>query len=324
MEDMDKIFSAAAIEEALRTIAPHVRRTPLLFADGGDFGLPGVRLAFKLEYLQCAGSFKARGAFYNLLSRAGAGSGEWRRRTGGNHGAAVAYAAMRLGLPATIFVPGVASPAKLEQIAPLMAAVFDRSPASAMRTRWRRARPSSRKAAPCRCTPSTRSKTLSWARLRWGWRLERDAPDLDAVLIAVGGGGLDRRGDGVVPRAHTGASSARAGTGAHAGARWKRAGRSMRRPAASPPIRWRRNASGLAEFFDSQGNTGGAKPAGDRRGDLSPRRLSLSWACCAWWWNRAARPRSRQACRRRFSASPPGATVGIVLCGANTTAVKFS
>src|ERR1041385_2498524 len=79
------------IRAAARRIAPHIRRTPVLRVDGADFGFPKLRLVFKLEYLQHAAS-------------------------GGNHGAAVAYAAMKTRHPATIFVPEVASPAKMAQI----------------------------------------------------------------------------------------------------------------------------------------------------------------------------------------------------------------
>src|SRR6201995_3664338 len=80
----------AATEAAIR---PYVRRTPLLNADLGDFGLPAAPVTFKLELLQHSGSFKARGAFANLLLRkptAGVVAA-----SGGNHGAAVAFAAQR-------------------------------------------------------------------------------------------------------------------------------------------------------------------------------------------------------------------------------------
>src|SRR3954451_1434424 len=108
-------LSADAIRAAADRIAPHVRRTPLLEADGADFGLAGLRLVFKLEFLQHAGSFKTRGAFNSLLSRTIPAAGV-AAASGGNHGAAVAFAAMKLGVPATIFVPTVASAAKVEQI----------------------------------------------------------------------------------------------------------------------------------------------------------------------------------------------------------------
>jgi threonine dehydratase len=70
---------------------------------------------FKLESLQHSGSFKARGAFANLLMRDIPAAGV-AAASGGNHGAAVAYAAQRLGVRATIFVPRIASPAKLARI----------------------------------------------------------------------------------------------------------------------------------------------------------------------------------------------------------------
>ena len=111
----DDFLEPAAIRAAAARLAPHIRRTPVIEVDGGDFGLDGVRLAFKLEFLQHAGSFKTRGAFNNLLQRRVPAAGVVAA-SGGNHGAAVAYASMKRGVPATIFVPSVASPAKMEQI----------------------------------------------------------------------------------------------------------------------------------------------------------------------------------------------------------------
>jgi threonine dehydratase len=80
-----------------------------------DFGLSGAPIAFKLELLQHAGVFKPRGAFANLLLRDVPKAGVVAA-SGGNHGAAVAFAARRLGIPAKIFIPTVASPAKIAQI----------------------------------------------------------------------------------------------------------------------------------------------------------------------------------------------------------------
>src|SRR5256714_13879981 len=102
----------AAVEPVIR---PYIRRTPVVEVDGRDFGLPGVTLLFKLELLQQAGSFKARGAFANLLLRKVPAAGVVAA-SGGNHGVAVAYAAMKLGHPATIFVPSVASQSKIDRI----------------------------------------------------------------------------------------------------------------------------------------------------------------------------------------------------------------
>lgn len=96
-------------------VKPHIRRTPVIEVDGADFDLKLGALLFKLELLQHAGSFKTRGAFANLLTRKVPAVGVVAA-SGGNHGAAVAFAAMKLGVPAKIFVPSVASAAKIEQI----------------------------------------------------------------------------------------------------------------------------------------------------------------------------------------------------------------
>src|SRR5262249_61593036 len=103
------------IEATYERIGPYVRRTPVVEVDGADLGLPGIALVLKLEQLQHAGSFKARGAFANLLLREVPKAGVVAA-SGGNHGVAVAYAAMRLGVPATIFLPTVSSPAKIQRI----------------------------------------------------------------------------------------------------------------------------------------------------------------------------------------------------------------
>src|SRR5918994_978973 len=96
-------------------IRPYIRRTPVVGIDAAEFGLDAAPLSLKLELLQHSGSFKARGAFANLLTREVPAAGVVAA-SGGNHGAAVAFAAMKLGKRATIFVPSVASPAKLDRI----------------------------------------------------------------------------------------------------------------------------------------------------------------------------------------------------------------
>ncbi len=100
------------------TIRPYIRRTPVVQVDLSELdpavpSLPAATL--KLEQLQCAGSFKARGAFANLLLRDVPPAGVVAA-SGGNHGVAVAYAAHRRGVPAKIFVPTVSAPAKMERI----------------------------------------------------------------------------------------------------------------------------------------------------------------------------------------------------------------
>ncbi len=95
-----------AIERVYARIRGYIRRTPVLDIDG---------VTLKLEFMQHAGSFKTRGAFTNLLMREIPQTGVVAA-SGGNHGAAVAYAAMRLHIPCTIFVPTVSSPAKVARI----------------------------------------------------------------------------------------------------------------------------------------------------------------------------------------------------------------
>lgn len=111
---MTSLPSAKDIRHAYGLIAPHIRKTPILAIDGAELGLANP-VSLKLELLQHAGSFKPRGAFYNLLSRDVPQAGV-AAASGGNHGAAVAYAARKLGIKARIFVPDIASPAKIERI----------------------------------------------------------------------------------------------------------------------------------------------------------------------------------------------------------------
>jgi threonine dehydratase len=100
------------IEAARSRIAGHVRQTPVLM--GCDLGLD-CPLDLKFEQMQHTGSFKTRGAFNTLLSSDVPGAGIVAA-SGGNHGAAVAFAARALGHAATIFVPEMAGPAKIELI----------------------------------------------------------------------------------------------------------------------------------------------------------------------------------------------------------------
>src|SRR5258708_13663964 len=104
-----------AATEAL--IRRYVRWTPLLKADLADFGLAPAPLIFKLEMLQHSGSFKARGAFANLLLRKPPPAGIVAA-SGGNHGAAVAYAAQRLRVPPTTFAPPTPPPPQAPRLKP--------------------------------------------------------------------------------------------------------------------------------------------------------------------------------------------------------------
>ncbi|MBV8700279.1 threonine/serine dehydratase [Bradyrhizobium sp.] len=173
----------AATESVIR---PHIRRTPLLKADLADFGLAPGALTFKLETLQHSGSFKARGAFANLLLRKAPEAGV-AAASGGNHGAAVAYAAHRLGVPATIFVSEITSPAKIERIRSYGArlVVGGNRYADALAASEKHVAQSG--AMPVHAYDQ--AETLL-GQGSVGLELEQDAPETDTLLVAVGGGGL--------------------------------------------------------------------------------------------------------------------------------------
>ena len=183
---MSLAADAGSIRAAAQRIAPHVRCTPVIEVDGADFGLAGVRLVFKLEFLQHAGSFKTRGAFNNLLSRQVPAAGVVAA-SGGNHGCAVAYAAMKTGKGATIFIPEVCSPAKVEQIRGYGArleiggALYN----DALMASEAFAKSSGALPIHAYDQPETLQGQGTVAM-----EFERQAPELDAVLVAVGGGGL--------------------------------------------------------------------------------------------------------------------------------------
>lgn len=113
--DLATLVNQQVIRSIEPLIRPYVRHTPVITIDAADFGLPGGPLVLKLEHLQHSGSFKARGAFANLLLRDVPPAGVVAA-SGGNHGAAVAYAASALGIPARIYVPEISSPAKIARI----------------------------------------------------------------------------------------------------------------------------------------------------------------------------------------------------------------
>jgi threonine dehydratase len=163
-----------------------VRVTPAVETDAADFGLPAGPLVFKLELLQHSGSFKVRGAFANLLLRKIPAAGVVAA-SGGNHGAAVAYAAMRLGVPARIFVPTVSSPAKIERIrrygADLVVGGERYADALAASEAW--VAESGAAAVHAYDQEETLLGQGTLAR-----ELAAQAPDLETLLVAVGGGGL--------------------------------------------------------------------------------------------------------------------------------------
>ena len=178
--DRDSIASTYA------TIKPFIRVTPTVDARGEDFGLPPMALTFKLELLQHAGSFKTRGAFAHLLLRDVPGAGV-AAASGGNHGAAVAYAAMRRGVPARIFVPEVSSPAKQERIRSYGAqlVVTGERYADALAACNRFIAESGAMSVHAFDEPETLLGQGSVAL-----ELTTQAPHIHTLLVAVGGGGL--------------------------------------------------------------------------------------------------------------------------------------
>jgi threonine dehydratase len=183
---MVSAVSRSDIERIHPVIAPHIRRTPVIAISGADFGLPPFPLTLKLEHLQHAGSFKTRGAFANLLTRHPPKAGVVAA-SGGNHGAAVAYAAMRLSLPARIFVPTVSSPAKIDRIrlygAELTIVGERYAEAFAASVEWS----ATSGAMPVHAFDQV--ETLQ-GQGTLALELSQQAPELDTVLVAVGGGGL--------------------------------------------------------------------------------------------------------------------------------------
>jgi threonine dehydratase len=180
------IVTRVAIAGTYDAIRPYVRCTPAMTLDGGDLGLDGVTLVFKLEHTQHAGSFKTRGAFANLLGRPVPAAGVVAA-SGGNHGAAVAYAARRLAHKARIFVPTISSPAKVARIrsygAELAIGGATYAEALAASEGW------IAESGALAVHAFDQAETML-GQGSVGLELERQAPDLDTLLVAVGGGGL--------------------------------------------------------------------------------------------------------------------------------------
>ena len=174
------------IQATERVIRPHIRRTPILEVDGADFGLDSIKIVLKLELFQHSGSFKARGAFTNILTRQVPAAGVVAA-SGGNHGAAVAFAAMTLRKPATIFVPTVAATTKLDRIRSYGAELVITGDRYAESLEASEAWTAKSGALPIHAYEGT--ETLA-GQGTLGLELEEQDPKLDSLLVAVGGGGL--------------------------------------------------------------------------------------------------------------------------------------
>ena len=304
-------------EQIARTyerIRPHIRRTPVIEVDVADFGLASRSVVFKLEFLQHAGSFKTRGAFTSLLTRPVPPAGVVAA-SGGNHGVAVAFAANRLGIPATIFVPSVAAATKQERIRSLNAKLVLAG------ERYADALEASRRfvaeSGAMEIHAYDQVETLL-GQGTLGLELEEQAPSLDTLLIAVGGGGLM---GGV--------------------AAWSRGKTRLIavEPYASPT---------LHRAFEA-GEPVDAEAGGIAADSLAPRRVGqLMFSLAQKFVDRVVLVED-EAIRRaqlelwralRIASEPGGAAamaallsgayqpadgerVGVVLCGGNTDAVKF-
>ena len=268
------VLTRGDVQRTYDTIRPYLRRTPVVELD-----LNGP-VTLKLEQLQCAGSFKARGAFTNLLLREVPAAGV-AAASGGNHGVAIAYAAHRLGIPARIFVPTVSSPAKIERIRQLadLVIVGDRyADALAAAEQW-----IATSGAMSVHAYDQRETILGQATL--ALELDDQAGPLDTVLVPVGGGGLI-----------AGIASYFAGTARVIGVEpdgaptlvRARAGPSMPRPAASP---WMPSPRAASATWSSR----------------SPRPTSRTW--CSWTMTPSASRSARFGRRRASRPSQPPVSV---------------
>lgn len=173
------------IERAAELIAPHVRATPIIEVPGQEIGLAAT-LVLKLEYLQHSGSFKARGATHFVAAESIADDGIVAA-SGGNHGAAVAWAARRFGHAAHIFVPTTANPAKVERLNGYGATVH------AVGEVYAEAFAASRRHLETHRATSIHAyddRVVLAGAATCARELDRAAPGLDAVVLACGGGGL--------------------------------------------------------------------------------------------------------------------------------------
>ena len=275
MEMPENTANPQTIAQCERIIRPHIRRTPVIEVNGEDFGLPAATLTLKLELLQHSGSFKARGAFANVLTREVPKAGVVAA-SGGNHGAATAYAAMELGKRAKIFVPSVSSPAKIQRIREYGAdlAIEGDSYADALAASEAWAQQTGAMPIPAFDQNET---ILGQGTL--GLELEQQAADIDTVLVSVGGGGL------IAGIAAWYAGRVKVvGVEPFASPTLTKRSRpdipSMQRLAAWQRIRWRRGASARKCFRSSRNMRG--RPCWFRTTRSRMRRQSCGVACASW------------------------------------------
>jgi len=176
---------AAAIRAAAGRIASRIRRTPLLRLTAAELGAPSD-VTLKLELLQASGSFKPRGAFNRMLAGPLPEAGVIAA-SGGNHGAAVAYAARALGVKAEIFVPEITGPAKIARIRSYGATLVQ---GGATYDEARRASEARAAETGALIVHAYDQFEVLAGQGTLALELEEQAPELTHVLVATGGGGL--------------------------------------------------------------------------------------------------------------------------------------
>jgi threonine dehydratase len=168
------------VDDAVRRIAPYIRRTPLLRAE-----VDGRPLLLKLEHLQKTGSFKLRGALNAVLG--GEATAHVVTASGGNHGLAVATAAAMLGLRATVFVPVSVPDAKARRIEATgvrlvrHGAIYAEAVAAAL---------VAARESGGRCVPAYDDPLVVAGQGTCAAEVVDELSDVDAFAVAVGGGGL--------------------------------------------------------------------------------------------------------------------------------------
>ncbi len=179
------MISKQEIQQASQRIAGHIRHTPVLALEENAFGI-AAQVFLKLEILQHTGSFKPRGAFNCILSSKVPEAGVIAA-SGGNHGAAVAYAAQKLGYHAEIFVPTISPPNKVERLRGYGAKVNVEGKVYAEALAASKERAAQTGALSIHAYDDAR---VLAGQGTLGMELEDQLPELDTVLIAIGGGGL--------------------------------------------------------------------------------------------------------------------------------------
>jgi threonine dehydratase len=182
-----EMIGQSKILAAQKRIGQKIRRTPVLALSAGAFAnVPGA-LTFKLENCQVTGSFKPRGVFNRILSEPSLPKAGLVAASGGNHGAAVAYAARSLGLPCEVFLPSIAPTIKREQLLSLGATLTIAGDvfAEALQAAEARAAESGALSIHAFDHPAVVAGQGTIAA-----EFEEQAPDLDTLLVAVGGGGF--------------------------------------------------------------------------------------------------------------------------------------